>query len=68
MSWLKGGKVGRFGWKAQTASLEDFTLTACSVELGLDVTGHAQAAVPQAPDYQVPGRDMTQLEPASCLA
>ena len=59
---LKDGKVGRFGWKAQTASLEDFTLTACAVELGLNVPGHEQAGVPQRPDYKSPGLDLTAEE------
>lgn len=59
---LKDGKIGRFGWKAQTASLEDFTLTACAVELGLNVPGHEQAGVPQRPDYKSPGLDLTAEE------
>ena len=37
---------GRFGWRGQLATLEDFVLTACSVELGLEVPGHHQAANP----------------------
>ena len=28
---LKDGKIGRFGWKAQIATLHDFTVTACAV-------------------------------------
>ena len=27
---LKGGQIGRFGWKAQVATLEEFVLTACA--------------------------------------
>ena len=52
---LKEGKIGRFGWKAQKASLHDFTMTACAVELGLHVPEQPQAGTPQSPDYQ-PGR------------
>ena len=37
VSRLAGGRIGRFGWKGQTASLEDFVLTACAVELGTRV-------------------------------
>ncbi|HEX3656051.1 MAG TPA: di-heme oxidoredictase family protein [Pirellulales bacterium] len=37
---------GRFGWRGQIATLEDFVLTACSVELGLEVPEHHQAANP----------------------
>ena len=34
---LKDGRIGRFGWKGQMASLDDFVLNACAVELGLEV-------------------------------
>lgn len=33
---LRDQQVGRFGWKADTASLEDFVVRACAVELGLE--------------------------------
>src|SRR6185436_19809449 len=56
------GSVGRFGWKAQKAGLEDFVLTACAVELGLDVPGHAQPPLPHKPDYKAPGLDLTKAE------
>ncbi|MHC5538609.1 di-heme oxidoredictase family protein [Singulisphaera rosea] len=56
------GELGRFGWKAQTASLEDFVLTACSVELGLEVPDHGQSADPLAPDRKAPGPDLTRDE------
>jgi len=59
---LKDGSAGRFGWKAQTATLRDFVLTACAVELGLNVPGHAQAGVPQKPDYAAPGLDLNAAE------
>lgn len=36
------GRVGRFGWKAHTASLADFVRTACANELGLAVDGVRQ--------------------------
>ncbi len=42
VSRLKDGRIGRFGWKGQTASLKDFDLTACAVELGLEVPGQPQ--------------------------
>ncbi len=56
------GRVGRFGWKAQKAGLEDFVLTACAVELGLDVPGHDQPPLPHKPDYKAPGLDLTRDE------
>jgi hypothetical protein len=46
VSRLADNRLGRFGWKSQTASLKDFVLTACAVELGLEVSGHGQAAAP----------------------
>lgn len=62
VSRLKGEKIGRFGWKSQTASLEDFALTACAVELGLNVPGHTQAGLAYNADYRAPGLDMTREE------
>lgn len=59
---LKDGRIGRFGWKGQTATLLDFTKTACAVELGLEVPGHTQAGLPNNPDYQPPGKDLNEPE------
>ena len=39
---LPDGRVGRFGWKGQTASLADFVQAACANELGLGNPGQAQ--------------------------
>ena len=61
-SRLKDGRVGRLGWKGQTANTEDFVLNACAVELGLEVPGHHQAMTPQAPRYQPSGLDLTSEE------
>jgi CxxC motif-containing protein (DUF1111 family) len=44
VSRLKDGRLGRFGWKGQIASLQEFVLAACSNELGLEVPGHHQAS------------------------
>jgi CxxC motif-containing protein (DUF1111 family) len=57
---LRDGRVGRFGWKAQTASLRDFTFQACASELGLEVPGFPQATPPWEPGYKAPGLDMTR--------
>jgi CxxC motif-containing protein (DUF1111 family) len=59
---LADGRIGRFGWKAEQATLEDFVLTACAVELGLEVPGRHQGVKPEAPDYRALGLDLTQLE------
>jgi len=41
---LGNGKIGRFGWKAQMASLSDFVRAACANELGLGNPNEAQPA------------------------
>jgi CxxC motif-containing protein (DUF1111 family) len=57
---LKDKQLGRFGWKASVASLREFTLQACSSELGLEVPGFARAAPPWKRDYKAPGIDLTR--------
>jgi CxxC motif-containing protein (DUF1111 family) len=39
---LPNGRIGRFGWKAQMASLSDFVQAACANELGLSNPGASQ--------------------------
>ncbi len=68
VSRLKDGRIGRLGWKGQTANVEDFVLNACAVELGLEVPGHPQAVVPQAPRYQSSGTDLTTDECSALTA
>ena len=62
VSRTRDGGVGRFGWKAQTATLKDFVLSACANELGLEVPGHHQAASPLAPFKAMQGLDLTGEE------
>ena len=57
-SRLADGRVGRFGWKAQTASLGEFVRAAAAVEMGLEVPGHDQAADPRVPPLKASGLDM----------
>ncbi len=59
---LADGRVGRFGWKGQTANLRDFVLSAAAVELGLEVPGHAQAGDPRIPPIRAKGLDLDQDE------
>jgi CxxC motif-containing protein (DUF1111 family) len=59
---LKDGRVGRFGWKAETPDLREFVLSACANELGLEVPGHHQAISPLEPDAKANGLDLTQEE------
>ncbi len=62
---LPDGRIGRFGWKAQMASLDDFVRTACAVELGLEVPGHHQSTNPLAPRDEPRGPDLTDQECSS---
>ncbi|WP_435008408.1 di-heme oxidoredictase family protein [Tundrisphaera lichenicola] len=62
------GRVGRLGWKGQTANSEDFVLNACAVELGLEVPGHPQAITPQAPRYKATGLDLSADDCSSLVA
>jgi CxxC motif-containing protein (DUF1111 family) len=68
VSRLKDKRVGRFGWKAQTPSLEDFVLTACAVELGLEVPGHHQGGSPLKADEHAKGLDLTAGECSALVA
>ncbi len=60
VSRTREGRVGRFGWQAQQASVAEFTLTACAVELGLSVPGHPQASEPHRDKQRAPALDMSQ--------
>lgn len=57
---LADGRVGRFGWKAQSASLADFVQAACANELGLGNPNHDQPRPLGKPDYQAAKLDLTQ--------
>ena len=59
---LKDGSAGRFGWKAQKARLDSFVMTACAVEVGLNVPDHPQAGHPQNADYMPAGLDLNQAQ------
>jgi CxxC motif-containing protein (DUF1111 family) len=68
VSRLKDKRIGRFGWKSQTASLSDFVLTACAVELGLEVPAHHQGGAPAYPDALPKGLDLNAGECDSLVA
>jgi mono/diheme cytochrome c family protein len=65
---LPDNRIGKFGWKAQKSTLRDFTLAACANELGLDVPGHAQPAVPYEAHEKPKGHDMTGKEADALVA
>ncbi len=62
VSRLKDGRIGRFGWKAQTATLKEFVLSAAAGEMGLEVPGRHQAADPRLPGLAATGLDMDEEE------
>ncbi len=62
VSRLKDGRIGRFGWKAQTATLEEFVLSAAAGEMGLEIPGRRQAVDPRLPGFGARGLDMDQDE------
>jgi CxxC motif-containing protein (DUF1111 family) len=53
------GRVGHFGWKAQSASLAEFVQAACANELGLGNPGQAQPVPLSRAEYRAPGLDLT---------
>ncbi len=65
---LGRGRVGRFGWKAQTGSLREFVLVACAGELGLEVPGEHQASSPLKPYEKPKGMDLSQADCDSLIA
>jgi CxxC motif-containing protein (DUF1111 family) len=60
---LADGRVGRFGWKAQMASLSDFVRAACANELGLGNPSQAQpVALYSKATAKKPGLDLTDQQ------
>ena len=57
---LPDGRLGKFGWKAQSTSLLSFVQAACANELGLGNPGQAQPTPLAGPGYQPKGLDLTQ--------
>ncbi|QEH37489.1 Cytochrome c [Aquisphaera giovannonii] len=62
VSRVEGGRIGRFGWKAQAATLAEFVRSAASGELGLEVPGRRQADDPRLPGGLSPGLDMDEAD------
>jgi CxxC motif-containing protein (DUF1111 family) len=56
---LADGRVGKFGWKAQTASLSDFVRAACANELGLGNPTQNQPKSMRNPGYRSAKLDLT---------
>jgi CxxC motif-containing protein (DUF1111 family) len=56
---LPDGRVGKFGWKAQSASLLEFVQAACANELGLSNPTQPQPNPIGQPNYVAKGTDLT---------
>jgi len=56
---LADGRIGKFGWKAQTASLNDFVRAACANELGLGNPTQGQPKSMRNPGYRPAKLDLT---------
>jgi CxxC motif-containing protein (DUF1111 family) len=56
---LADGRLGRFGWKLEFATLEEFVKAACASELGLSSPGRPQATPLGKPNYRQPGNDLS---------
>lgn len=66
---LGNGRVGRFGWQAQVATLDDFVRAACANELGLEVPGRHQAVSPASLRQKTPpALDMDEAECKALVA
>lgn len=65
---LADGRVGKFGWKAQFATLEEFVAAACANELGLSTPIHDQPTPLAQKNYKSTGMDMSKRQLADLTA
>lgn len=61
-STLVDGRYGKFGWRANIASLIDFNDQACAAELGLETKRKRQPVDPLYPNYINPSIDITDTQ------
>ena len=59
---LPDGRLGRFGWKAEFATLREFVKAACANEIGLSNPDRPQALPMNKRTYQAPGTDLTEAQ------
>jgi len=62
------GQVGRFGWKAQKATLREFVEDAAAGELGLETPTRHQGADPRGPAEPAPAPDLSKQQVDSLWA
>jgi CxxC motif-containing protein (DUF1111 family) len=65
---LPDGRVGKFGWRAQFATLEEFVAAACSNEIGLGTPLSAQARPLHRPNYPARQADLDRKQFAALLS
>jgi CxxC motif-containing protein (DUF1111 family) len=65
---LEDGRIGRFGWKGQIATLDDFVRTACAAELGLEAPGHHQSPDPSNPRDGAAELDLVEADCRALVA
>ena len=65
---LPGGAIGKFGWKAQFATLEEFVAAACANEIGLGNPGMEQARPLGRCDYPSVDPDLDRTQFRALLA
>jgi len=66
--WLPDGRIGKFGWKAQFATLEEFVAAACANEIGLGTPESKQAKPLADQDYPDQKPDLDRKQLASLIA
>ena len=59
---LADGRLGKFGWKLEFATLQEFVKAACANELGLSNPDRPQATPLGKLAYQAPGTDLTDAQ------
>jgi CxxC motif-containing protein (DUF1111 family) len=59
---LVDGRIGRFGWKGEFATLNDFVKAACANELGLSNPERPQPRPLGTPGYPAKGTDLTDAQ------
>ncbi len=64
---LANGRIGKFGWKGQSSSLNEFVATACAVELGLSNSVRKQD-LPQKFTHDTSAADDMSAEQITALA
>lgn len=59
---ITGRVAGRFGWRGQMHTLDDFVLGACANELGLQFEQHKQAMDPTNPEARLQNNDLSDRQ------